>query len=247
MALIGKIEFTSHAASHVGKVRKVNEDACLDRCDIGMWVVADGMGGHNAGDLASQSIIAELRHVLAPDKLSTMIDDIEDRLLEVNAHLRQISAQQHNYNTIGSTVVVLVIYGYHSICLWAGDSRVYRLRSGVLKQMTRDHSQVEELIQQGLLRHDQAENHPQANVITRAVGADDQLLLDIDIEDAFPDDTYLLCSDGLYKHLSPDDIAIILGRMEPKSAANRLIDLANERGGTDNITAVVVRTRAAPK
>ena len=247
MSFSGKIVFTSHAISHVGMVRKVNEDACLDRGDIGMWVVADGMGGHNAGDLASQSIIAELRHVVAPDKLSTMIDDIEDRLLEVNAQLRQISAQQHNYNTIGSTVVVLVIYGTHAVYLWAGDSRAYRLRSGVLTQMTRDHSQVEELIQQGLLRHDQAANHPQANVITRAVGADDRLLLDIDIEDAFPDDTYLLCSDGLYKHLSPEDIAGILGRAEPMSAAARLIDLANERGGTDNITAVVVRTRTAAK
>ena len=240
-----KISPTSCAISHVGRVRKVNEDACLDRGDIGMWVVADGMGGHNAGDVASQSIVAELRHIVAPDRLSTMIDDIEDRLLEVNAYLRRISAQQHNHGTVGSTIVVLAIFGLHAACLWAGDSRIYRLRSGVLRQLTRDHSQVEELIQQGLLRRDQAAGHPQANVITRAVGADDNLLLDVDLTDVHPDDIFLLCSDGLYKHLSLEDMTNLLNTTSVESAARRLVDLANARGGTDNITVVVVRASAA--
>lgn len=235
------LKYVSCAASHVGRVRKINEDACLDRGDIGMWVVADGMGGHNAGDVASQAIVAELRHVVAADKLSAMIDDIEDRLMEVNSHLRRISAQQHNYNTVGSTVVALVIRDAQAVCLWAGDSRVYRLRSGVLRQMTRDHSQVEEMIEEGILSPDQAANHPQANVITRAVGADDQLPLDIDIDPVLAGDIYLLCSDGLYKHLSAKDISHILGTAEPRATAQRLIDLANERGGTDNITVVVVQ------
>ena len=129
--------------------------------------------------------------------------------------------------------------------LWAGDSRAYRARNGSLTQLTRDHSQVEELVERGVILREEAESHPAANVITRAVGATDQLYIDVDIDKAEPGDTFLLCSDGLYKHLNEEEIAELLRNDNLSEACQSLIDLTLERGATDNVTLVVIKAELA--
>lgn len=224
--------------SHVGKVRKLNEDSCLDRGEIGLWVVADGMGGHSAGDLASQLIVNTLGKVSPPADLATFVDQLEDALLAVNQRLFKMSAEHQQ--TVGSTVAALVAHGRHVVYLWAGDSRVYRLRNGRFSQLTTDHSQVERLIEQGLLSREQAAHHPQGNMVTRAVGAAETLFVDMDMDEMAPGDRYLLCSDGLDKHLNDEEIGRILAEGTPEQACRRLIEETLARGAMDNVTAGVV-------
>jgi serine/threonine protein phosphatase PrpC len=235
-----------YSASHsdVGCVRKVNEDACLDRPDAGVWAVADGMGGHQSGDLASGMIVNALRDVPAPERLSELVDLVDDRIIEVNRRLREEAASRGADQMIGSTVVALLARGRHGVCLWAGDSRLYRLRDGVMQQLSRDHSQVEEMIALGEVLREDAESHPFANVITRAVGASDELIVDVDLLELRPGDVYLLCSDGLFKELRESEIAVMLGQGGPETCTRNLISLALERGSRDNVTVVVVQISA---
>jgi protein phosphatase len=235
------IRWKSNAATHVGKVRQINEDSYLNREDLNLWVIADGMGGHHAGDVASKAIVQCLDEMTPRKRLSTYIDEIEDRLISVNQKLRQLAAEHHDNRTIGSTVVSMVALNNYFALLWAGDSRVYRMRNGSLSQLTRDHSQVEELVERGVILREEAESHPASNVITRAVGATDQLYIDVDIDKAEAGDTFLLCSDGLYKHLNEDEIAKIMQKDDLVEICKSLIDLTLERGASDNVTLVVIK------
>ena len=240
MAEHNRYLWDSVALSHVGKVRKLNEDACLERPDSGLWVVADGMGGHSSGDLASQMIVDTFRKVPLPDRLVDRVELIEDGLLEINQKLRQEALRRGTNTTIGSTVVVVLAYAYQLILLWAGDSRAYCFRKGQLTRITQDHTQVEELVEQGVLLREDAESHPAANVITRAVGAMDELYIDHDHREIQPDDIYLLCSDGLNKELSEHDIERYLssGR-SVEETGQLLIDEALRRGARDNVTLII--------
>ncbi|MGE0384697.1 MAG: PP2C family serine/threonine-protein phosphatase [Gammaproteobacteria bacterium] len=231
----------SATVTHVGNVRKLNEDSCLDRNDIGLWVVADGMGGHAAGDLASQLVVSTLAKVPEGNSLSEFVDAVEDAILYANSRLVNLSAETQQ--TSGSTVVAFLAREQHGIMLWAGDSRLYRLRAGRLKQLTTDHSQVEYYVQKGMLTREQALNHPAANMVTRAVGAGPDLYLDVDVTDLMAGDRYLLCSDGLDKHVPDPDIAALLGMGDPQSAAQNLIDATLARGATDNVTVSVIEIR----
>jgi len=241
MSQSAAIRWKSNAATHVGKVRQINEDSYLNREDLNLWVIADGMGGHHAGDVASKAIVQCLNEITPRKRLSTYIDEIEDRLISVNQKLRQMAAEHHDNRTIGSTVVSMVALNNYFALLWAGDSRVYRSRHGALSQLTRDHSQVEELVERGVILREEAESHPASNVITRAVGATDQLYIDVDIDKAEPGDTFLLCSDGLYKHLNEEEIAKILQKEDLVDVCKSLIDLTLERGASDNVTLVVIK------
>jgi protein phosphatase len=225
-----------------GKVRSINEDACLDRADLGIWVVADGMGGHAAGDMASEMIVNELKSITPGDSLGALASDVEQRLHNVNQQLL-LESQRHGGEIIGSTVVTLLAYQGYCIYQWAGDSRIYLYRRERLKQLSRDHSQVEELIEQGLVTIDQAEQSPIANYITRAVGASEELELDAEIFEPCDGDLFLLCSDGLNKEVSDEEIAQILGGYSFQEALQQLIDLAMERGARDNVTLVLVQAR----
>lgn len=235
------LHWSSCAASHVGHVRSINEDAYLDRPDIGLWAVADGMGGHHAGDIASTSIVQALNEIKPDARLSQFINQTEDRLLGINQRLRQMADEHQDNRTIGSTVIAMLACEQHCALLWAGDSRAYQLREGRLIQLTRDHSQVEELVQRGLLMPEQAEFHPAANIITRAVGAAGELYIDVDLIEAKAGDTYLLCSDGLYKHVNNADLSEILTRENIRDIAEELINLTLERGASDNVTVIVIR------
>jgi len=232
----------SVALSHVGMVRKLNEDACLDRTDIGLWIVADGMGGHSSGDLASQMIVDTFREVPMPDRLAESVGLLEDGLLEINRILREEALRRGGNTTIGSTVVILLAYAQQGILLWAGDSRAYCFRNGLLTRITQDHTQVEELIEQGLLLREDAENHPAANVVTRAVGAMDELYIDLDHHEIELGDTYLLCSDGLNKEMHEDEIAAFLsGGENARETGRKLIDETLRRGSRDNVTLIIAR------
>jgi serine/threonine protein phosphatase PrpC len=230
----------SSAVTDAGKVREINEDAYANCPDIGLWAVADGMGGHEAGDFASNAVVDALKQVQPPQKLSQFVDDVEDCLLHVNQRLVDEAQSRQNAVTIGSTVVVLVAVQNHCVCLWAGDSRAYRLRDGMLQPITQDHSHVEEMIEKGLLLREDAETHAAANVITRAVGAASDLFVDIELEALQDGDRYLLCSDGLYKETTLGEIRETMGRGSCQDVCCELLQMALERGSTDNVTIVVV-------
>ncbi|RME34875.1 MAG: serine/threonine-protein phosphatase [Gammaproteobacteria bacterium] len=233
-----RFDWRSASLSHVGKVRRINEDSFLEAPDRGLWAVADGMGGHSRGDLASQLVINNLEQIPASDDLATLVDEVEDQILAANHRLLKLTAESGG--TVGTTVVCLLLKGIHGICLWAGDSRLYRLREGELEQLSYDHSQINLLLEQGIITEEEAVDHPAANLVTRAVGADSDLYLDIEMWELADGDRYLLCSDGLDKHVTDAEIAGLLSRGEPGEVAGALIDLTLERGATDNVTVIVV-------
>lgn len=234
--------WTSTGVSHVGKVRKINEDSILDRPQQGLWVVADGMGGHSAGDLASQLIVKELDALHWQGGISSRAAIFENTLLAVNEELLRVARSGESHRVIGSTVVALLIDEQDAaVCAWVGDSRLYRLRDNSIEQLSQDHSQVEEMIGRGEIQRDEAESHPAANVITRAVGGDARLLVELEWIDLANRDRYLLCSDGLYKELSDLDIGTILQQSKTcEEAANALIEQTLERGSRDNVSVIVI-------
>jgi protein phosphatase len=230
-----QFRFASASCSHVGLVREVNEDACLDQPERGLWAVADGMGGHAIGDVASRMVIDALNHISPSDNLVSLMGDARQRLLSVNRQLRAEAALR-NVQLIGSTVVVLLACDDYCGWMWAGDSRLYLYRDGRLRPLTRDHSRIEELKSSGYFTAD----NPLRNVITRAVGARDMLGLEVETMQINHGDIFLLCSDGLSNALSDEEIAGALISGDCQQASNVLIELALQRGGRDNISVVVV-------
>jgi serine/threonine protein phosphatase PrpC len=234
------------ARSHVGLVRRHNEDSFLERPDIGLFVVADGMGGMTAGEVASSMIVTSLNgigHVLpAP----AFMQEIRTRLAEVNRELRAIAARDDAPSAIGSTVAGLLLHSGHFACFWAGDSRVYRHREGELDRLTRDHSMVQDMIDSGLLAPDQAERHPYASVIQRAVGVDDELQLDYVHARVAPGDIFLLCSDGLTRMVTDEEIESLLAAGPISEACDALLNQVLQRGAKDNVTIILVALEASP-
>ena len=236
----------SACATDVGKVRRVNEDAYLDLHELGLWVVADGMGGHMAGDVASRMIVESCKQIDEPKDLNSFIADVEYRLIEVNRKLREMAEQQYNDSTIGSTVAALLAYDRQCACLWAGDSRIYRLRDNKLEQMTRDHSMVEEYLAEGFMSPEEVYNSGLANALTRAIGAQDELEVDVRIEDMQDGDSFLLCSDGLYREVTEDELTQLMsGGDDSTTITNNLLERALSREAKDNITVSVIQIRDA--
>lgn len=235
-------QWSSAGRSHVGMVRAINEDACLVMPEIGLWAVADGMGGHEAGDLASRMVVEALQQTPPPADWPDFLQSVRETLHEVNRQLREESAQRYQNRTIGTTAVVLLAHETQCACLWLGDSRVYRLRDGQLQQLTRDHSHVQQLVDQGLLTPEEAHRHPLANVITRAIGSTDDLQIDEVVHPLQAGDMFLLCSDGLNKTVSDEEIARLLAHSDHdcQEAVKAFIHLALMRDASDNVTTVVV-------
>ncbi len=240
MTMVNSLNWNSAARTHHGKTRKLNEDSYLELTERCLWAVADGMGGHAVGDVASRMVIDSLKGVSAPLNLESFIDEVYNRIQGVNQQLRDEAAKRSE-SIIGSTVVVLLAFEHQCATLWAGDSRIYLSRGGTLRQVTRDHSQVEELIAHGLLERSQAINHPAINAITRAVGAADKLVLDVNILEVRDGDVFLLCSDGLTNEVSDREIAQELVRGNCLQSSTQLVDKALERGARDNVTVIVTR------
>ncbi len=232
------------AATDTGCVRSHNEDSYLVRPELGVWVVADGMGGHAAGDVASQIIVTELASV----GFSTSPEDLQVRFMERlnHAHARIVShAQGLGGTTVGATLVGLLAYDDRYVCIWSGDSRIYRMRNGVLTQQTQDHTEVRELFEAGLISADEAAHWPRKNVITRAIGVSDAPRCDVLQDGLVEGDVFLLCSDGLTEHHDDADLAQALrADTDAQSICDTLIRQTRERGAKDNVTAVVVRCTA---
>jgi serine/threonine protein phosphatase PrpC len=241
----GTDSWTSAALTDAGARRAHNEDAVLARDDAALWCVADGMGGHEAGEVASAGVVEALEALSGDDALSEAIDRVDDSLMDANRRLRDYAARELGGRTLGATVVVMLVRGRLGACLWAGDSRLFRWRDGELRQLSSDHSEVQQLVDQGVLEPEEADDHPNANVITRAVGAASRLFADVVLFSVEPGDRFLLCSDGLYNELTPDEIARELGTGGPVDVSARsLLDQALERGARDNVSVVVTAPEA---
>lgn len=235
------MQFHSWSTTHQGAVRTYNEDRFVDRPELGLWAVADGAGGHQAGDVASSMIAAALDAMPAGLAAAELLAQVRLRITDTHAALCAEAARRGPGTIIASTVVVLVARDAHFACLWAGDSRAYLLRDGAMTQISRDHSLVQELVDAGEIRAEDAEGHPQANVITRAVGAEtDAFELDKVSGRLLPGDRFLLCSDGVCKTLPDAMIATLLGSPAGVPVTEVMIAAALARGATDNVTAVGV-------
>jgi len=240
--------FTSHALTHIGLVRQRNEDAFLERPDlgpgIGLWAVADGMGGHEAGDFASASIVTALGGIEPLSDLGDLVETAAAELEAVDGALRARAAKLGPAAVIASTVVVLLANTDEFTCLWAGDSRLYRWREGDFKQLTVDHSKVQEMVEAGLLRPEEAAHHPYSNIVTRSVGGG-RLEFSRLHEAVQPGDRFLLCSDGLTNMVEDAELAQELAAAPPREAALRLRDHVLARGAVDNVTIVIIHAEPA--
>ena len=223
----------SAARTDRGKVRARNEDAFLDCPDRGLWAVADGMGGHQAGDLASRMIVTSLAELPARAGFDERLNAMRQCLHWLNRRLGEeltLSAERGD-RIIGSTVVALVVEGSRAACVWVGDSRCYLWRGQRLYQLSRDHSLLQRLVDERRMDIEQARAYPSARALTRAVGASEQLVLDVLELEVHPGDVFLLCSDGLYEELSADALGRALSLASPQVAVERLFDGALSGAG----------------
>jgi serine/threonine protein phosphatase PrpC len=239
---LGAFKFLSVGRTHVGCVRSLNEDALLNRADVGLWAVADGMGGHEGGEVASAAVINALDTVSTFSTAFAFHDAAAQALASANAKLIDHAGLA---GTIGSTVVTLLAHGGHYACLWAGDSRAYLYRAGALKRLTRDHSVVQGMIDAGAISEERASSHPRANVITRAVGAHEQLNLESANGAIHAGDRFLLCSDGLTRVVTDRELAEAMIRAPLEAAAERLLERALARGAPDNVTLILIAAESA--
>ncbi len=242
------------AQTDVGRQRHHNEDSFLIDRELGLFGVADGMGGHAAGEVASSMALQELKKAVAQriDEFRKLADNPERnyrKLKELfNGAIQQAAKAVHNFSRkrpssrgMGTTLSVLFILDKKGLIAHVGDSRIFLYRNGQITRLTDDHSLVQEQLKLGLITEEEAERSPYKNVITRAVGANESVEADIQITDLFPGDRLLICSDGLHGYLEDRELLAFLGRdYDLQRVPGELIDLANERGGKDNITAVLV-------
>lgn len=234
--------FDTSAVSDKGCIRELNEDRFLSEPALGIWAVADGMGGHDAGEIASAAIVEHLGTIGIASSAPDLRARFEDRLARANREIQDISLSR-NGAVIGSTVAALVAYDQQFACIWSGDSRVYRVRAGQLAQISRDHTEVQELLDHGVITPQEALTWARRNVITRAVGVTPEIMIDIEQGQIEPGDIFLLCSDGLTAHVSPSEMRDVLVDSAPNAACEKLLQMTLSRGGTDNVTIIVVHCR----
>lgn len=245
MPILNGLTFKSAATTHPGRVRTVNQDAFIELPDQGVWAVADGVGGHQQGEAASQAVVDAIAEIASASPVGTLVEAVRQCILDVNRELIEHAHAMGPGALIASTVVVMVAEAGRCICLWAGDSRIYGFREGRLARLTRDHSHVERLVEQGILSREEALHHPEANIILRAVGREDNLELDMAVYDLYAQDKFLLCSDGLTKELSDDEIAAILAQGDCQANRDQLLQLALSRNCADNLALIIVDVRQA--
>ena len=233
------IRLRHNAVTHVGHVRKVNEDSILALPDQRIFVVADGMGGHAAGDVASQTVVDAVAALPLDSDPHVQMQALRNALQVAHENLL-CEIDTRGGVTMGATVVALMISGPHFVCFWAGDSRLYRLRDGEIELLTADHSIVGALVEAGQLSWDEAENHPQSNAITRAVGVGEELELDKIRGNVVQGDRYLICSDGLNKYAGLNTLRDAMLGVPIETVTEKLLGIALKGGGADNISIIVV-------
>ena len=234
------MRFAVGARSDVGRGRPENEDDFLVEREHGLYAVADGMGGHRAGEVASATAIETLKAAYLGGQR------LDQAVVAANAAVFAKAADDPAWQGMGTTLTAVALEGDSTALLGhVGDSRAYLMRDGAVTQVTDDHSLVEQLVREGRLTPEQAQRHPQRAIITRALGIDAEVEVDTYRVDLRPGDRLLLCSDGLTNMLSDDTIASTLRRhTDPQQAADTLVDMANQAGGDDNITVVVLEARS---
>lgn len=235
------MRFDCAGRTHVGLKRKINEDSIFADPDRGLLVVADGMGGHDAGEVASAMVTEAIRSLPASDGLDGIADRAVETLRQVNGQLIELARSGGERRTIGTTVVGLAIADGSFCCFWMGDSRAYRLRDGKIERLSHDHSLVQSLIDAGMLKPEDAEGHENANLITRAVGVAEDCQVDLVDGDARPGDLFLLASDGLTRLVPDHELEAELGNGSPAATADRLIEMALSRGAPDNVSLIIAK------
>jgi PPM family protein phosphatase len=252
------MEIQSWALSDVGRVRDHNEDNLLVEPSLGLLVVADGMGGHAAGEVASQSAVTTLREFFLHTQpllrkfaekeeesdRRQILTTIEQAIQDACAKIYDMGQKDQKRRGMGTTTSLLLLVGRRGFIGHVGDSRIYLHRAGQVHQLTEDHSLIQELIKRGKLRKEDADKSPYRNAVTRAVGIYASVEVDTLDFDILPGDTFMLCSDGLSGYLKDEEIGLFLGEKAGERIPKALIDTANNRGGKDNITAIVVRVQA---
>ena len=229
------------AVSDTGKLRAANEDSFITEKNI--LAVADGMGGHNAGEVASEMAVRLL--LAATDNLSKTPDALVDVVTEINGAIFAAATSTTEQRGMGTTITAMAMSGagvdpQQVVIANVGDSRTYLVRAGELRQISIDHSYVQELVTQGVITFDDARTHPRRNIVTRALGIDATVLVDSWTLPVFDRDRYILCSDGLVDEISNEEIlAISILHSDPQQAAANLVAAANSHGGRDNITVIV--------
>lgn len=243
------------ARSDRGQARENNEDCLRTAPELNLFVLSDGMGGQASGEVASrlttETVVEYVREAAfnpaleiaggRDEGVSEVGNWLASAIRLANSAVRRAAQQNAAQSGMGATVVAVMLHGERASIAHAGDSRLYRLRNGALEQLTQDHSFIGEQVRQGLMSEQEASNSNLQNVLMRAVGADDEIQVEVNEELFAEGDTLLLCSDGLTKEVSDAQIADVLSRIDdPQQAANRLVDMANEAGGSDNITVIVL-------
>jgi len=228
--------------SHVGKVRKINEDSLgvYENSQIKLYIVSDGMGGHNAGEIASKLAVDSILEFV---KNSDVEEDLEkllaDAIKDSNEKIFEVSKSNHSLNGMGTTVTTCLINNGKMAVANVGDSRCYVITSEGIRQITKDHSLVQELVDSGNITQEEAEVHPNKNIITRSLGTSPKVEVDTFLLDLSTICKVVLCSDGLSNSVSSAEMLSIISSMDNESACKELVDLSNERGGRDNITVIV--------
>ena len=228
----------SYGLTHTGKIRKTNQDTFLNLPEKHLWMVADGMGGHQAGELASGAIADALKSFKFSKTLGATIKAIYCELMKVNCQLVDLASESGENTVIGSTVAILLAWQQHCVCLWSGDSRIYLFRKGKLRQLSRDHNYESKFLSNGY-SIEEVKIQPFMQTLTHAIGGEDELYLEAQIQEIRPGDTFLLCSDGLNKEVNDTEIESILNTTPIDQVASQLLECSLEAGGRDNITVVV--------
>jgi serine/threonine protein phosphatase PrpC len=235
---IAALRAETGAVTHVGMVRSQNEDNHIAREEIGLWVVADGMGGHDSGDWASARIIEEFGSLVLPPDFEAACGKVADAINTANAEIFRKASRRGKQ--MGSTVVALLVQGNRFVVFWVGDSRAYLMRNSKLHRLSRDHSQIQYMIDRGLISPADAAGHPMSHVLARAVGVADEISIDSVQDEIEPGDVFLLCSDGLHGFVGEDEIAAVLGRSGPDDASEQLVEVTLRNGAPDNVTVITV-------
>lgn len=232
--------YRSAGVTDKGCVRAHNEDAFLDLNQHAVWVVADGAGGHSSGDVASNMIVDQLANIKNKSALNEIADEVTHCLSAVNSELIHLSGGQSTKKLIASTVCILIIRQKKCLCLWAGDSRIYLYRHQKLTALTHDHNRVDEFVTAGF-SEEEAEKMPMAQQLVNAIGVQEPLHLERCLYETKTDDVFLLCSDGLYKELTEQEIEAKLTTKAIEANVQELLNSTLDRGARDNTTALLVR------
>ena len=228
----------SWARTHEGRVRDHNEDSYCAKEPQGLWAVADGMGGHEGGEWASAKLVEKIDAIELPGDFDQARALVAEAITAANRVI--LREAQKRRKRMGSTIVALHVQDRRYAVLWVGDSRAYLLRGGEFIQLSRDHSQVQEMVDRGIMRPEDAVGHPTSHILSRAVGATEEVQVDQVTGEVVPGDVFLLCSDGLHGYVDESDIARLLGRGSPERASEELVELTLRNGAPDNVTVVAV-------